>query len=1775
MSKIFISHSSRNNDWAIRVRDWLSENGWNDIFLDLDPQRGLVAGERWKTALQKAAHRCEVVIALVSAEWLASNWCRAELDVARLLNKKIMVCLIGAAGTAVPLDLTDEQWIDLKNDEHGFTRLKRGLNRAGLETASFAFPAGRRPYPGFAPLEEEDAAIYFGRDAQIVRALDKLRGLARAGVERMLVIVGASGAGKSSFLRAGLLPRLKRDDRSWLPLPVVRPERAAISGKFGLVESLHRVIADPAMADQLAGRGLPETKAGIQARIEAGGDAFVTMVQALREAAARPSYQGEDVHLPAAVLIVDQGEELFNDDGRAEACALLDLLSYVTGSDTGILVLVAMRSDALPQLQSNPLLVSVAKDTFTLDVMLEGSYRAVIEGPAKVVDPPLELDPELTDALLEDVAGQDALPLLAFTLANLYDRHRARNKLTLGAYRSAGGLKGIIQATVQRAIAEAVAGKGVPKDKQAQLALVRRAFIPHLARVNAAGQFVRRIAARSDIPVESLAIVDAFAEARLLVRDRRAYDGVEQEIVEVAHEALLREWPELNEALKDEREFLVAKAKLEQDVLDWRNAPAERKTGALLSGNRLARMRELLIGRAQDLSADEKNFITASLDHAARRRKLVQTLVAAAFVITVCLGALATWNWFQAAQQRTNAEQLAQRADRQLKDAQLEQSKFLADLAQKKLAEHDPATAVLLALEALPDAASPSEANRTRPPWPAAEVSLSQALGSMREDALLRGHTDAVAAVAVMADGKRALSGSFDGSARMWDLATGKELRQFKGHGDTVSSVASTADGRRVVTGSADRTARIWDGETGAPAVIIEGHTDVVRSVAISADGRFVVTGSEDHTARIWDATRGTQRAVLTGHDEGVNAVAISPDDRRIATGSSDHTIRIWDAASGKQIAVLSGHDAAVVSLSFSSDGAQIVSGSADGTARLWQREAGTPLAVFSGHGGWVSGVAIMPHRASVVTSSHDGTIRIWAIQSAKEQATFRGHSEAISSMSLSPDGQRIVTGSLDTTVRSWDASGGSASVVLGHASAVTAVQISSDGRLIVSASRDRRIRIWDALHGAAEKTLDGHDDLVSSLAMTADARRIVSGSYDRAAKIWDAGTGAVLHTLGGHGDAVTSVAITPDGGSVLSGSDDAVVRLWNGESGELVKELRGHTGAVRCVAFWQGKGVALTGADDNTVRIWNTATGEVIAVLKGHRGAVTGVAIANASNRIVTASRDGTARVWDAQTFEQLAVFKGHSDSVSSLAIAPNGDQVVTASRDRTAAVWDIHTGAEYVRLRGHSGGLTSVQIDGSGTAVATGAVDQTVRLWRLLPLGQPLVEFAKQAVARCLSPFERRQFFLSPTPPRWCVEKGKWPYDSVGAVVETSRLVGHGKEEQAHTILMALDADVNEAAHSARRSWTEAVTRRARGLIMAGRLAEATAFQTSLLNLDPQLLDEKAPGWNWWRVEKFANQMRDQGDPRGALLQAVGNHLALTPAVVQNDGINAYRNDLATIARPIAILYSQSFDRAQDATECDALAANPFDPMRVGKGVPFDKLDADAVIAVCTGAIAKAGDEARFYYLRARGYDKSAQAADKAEDKDLAVKQSGAMMADLRFAAEHNYPWAFYNLARAYEVGEGVEKDSSKAAALYLEHFNRVVACCAARVIAGLLNTQGLDQDQVRRVAGALLQWAAALGDFVAHRDLADLYLKGTLPPPSGANPAREAYRHFALAGKLVAGLRQVEAAQAAQDETKKAAAKLTANEIVAMTDEIAHWRKEPVTADPPWLRFLSASK
>lgn len=594
MARIFLSHSSSDNDLARAMRDWLVGEGWNDLFLDFDPERGIAAGEKWEKALLDAAGRCEAVLFIVTRNWLASGWCLKEFHLAQKLNKRMFMLLVdGLKVPDLPPELTAEwQLVDLEPGADvstfpvtdgisaeprlirfsnvGLRRLRSGLNKAGLDPQFFAWPPahdpGRPPYRGLKALEADDAGIFFGREAQTVEALDRLRGLRDAAAPRFLAILGASGAGKSSFLRAGLLPRLQRDDRHFCPLPVIRPERAVISGETGLISALVEIFGR-------VSNGISRKQ--VEELINLGPQAVVRILTRLSDVMRIPPLPGEPpARPPSLILSIDQGEELFAGDGTEEANRFLDLLAAISVSpDINLIVIVSIRSDSYERLQTAPQLESVRQETLSLPPMPRGAYETVINGPARRLSTAgrsLAVEPALTQQLLADIesgGGKDALPLLAFTLELLYANHGQDGRLTLSDYTALGGIRGSIEVAVERALAAADADPRIPKDRATRLALMRRAFIPWLAGTDLATNTVRRRVARLlDVPEEARPLVECLIGARLLSSDV-ALDG--SVTVEPAHEALLRQWGTLQGWLEEDFAGMAALAGVQRAARDW------------------------------------------------------------------------------------------------------------------------------------------------------------------------------------------------------------------------------------------------------------------------------------------------------------------------------------------------------------------------------------------------------------------------------------------------------------------------------------------------------------------------------------------------------------------------------------------------------------------------------------------------------------------------------------------------------------------------------------------------------------------------------------------------------------------------------------------------------------------------------------------------------------------------------------------------------------------------------------------------------------------------------------------------------------------------------------------------------------------------------------------------------------------------------------------------------------------------------------------------------
>ena len=1361
MARIFISHSSRDNAAAIALGDWLAAEGWDDFFLDLSAERGIAAGEYWERRLHQEANRCEAVVFLISRAWLESQWCVRELTLANKLNKQVFGVLIDDIPVAdLPADLTATRQVvnlaggrdhriftpELPDGSEGYvlysrgglTRLREGLMRAGLDARYFPWPPDddpdRPPYRGLKALEGEDAGIFYGREAPTIEVLDRLRGLASAAAPRLLAIIGASGAGKSSFLRAGIAPRLKRDDRNFLMLPILRPERAALSGETGLV----RILETAAKS-----YGLRKSRAEIRAAVSAGAETLSVLLAELVAAAGAPD--GDEVEggrAPRMVLAIDQGEELFLAEGQEEANGFLDLIRDLAAApDSALIVIFTIRSDAFERLQTAPALDGLNPQTFSLPPMPRGAYQTVIEGPARRLaesDRKLAIEPALTAALLADIeagGGKDALPLLAFTLERLYVEYGGGGALTLAQYRELGGIRGSIEAAVETALDEAAGDPSIPQDRAARLALLRRALVPWLAGIEPeTGAPRRRVARLSEIPQEARPLVDHLIAVRLLSTDVSPETG--ERTVEPAHEALLRQWGLLQGWLEEDFAALATLEGIRRAARDWAAngedaAWLAHTAGRLEDAEAVARRDDfaglleptdrayLAAARTADDARRNRELEEARKLAEARRRVARRTqigLIAASVLAVAAIGA-AGFAWVA-----------AERAVRN-------ETFGLAALSQAERLQGRPSNALKLALVAWPRAG-----DAARPQLKRTVDVLAAALAEQRQRAILSHDSrvliptftasgdrvvtiaeksvrtfnaetgEAIAVIkwdgaapgdvaAVAPDGSRAVTARKLQPATLWDLATGRQVAALP----PMTAVGFSSDGKRVAGVTGD-TVRIWDAATGTEITHVGGQ-GVFESLAFSPDGKRLLTSGSN--VRVWDAATG---AALVTFGNGLNGpidAAYSPDGTRVVTVDGAKSVRIWDAATGAALAALPATGAAVSRALFFPDGLHLLTTDTAGIARMWDAQSGELQRAFGDVSPNLVMVAISPDGSTLATSQSDTTVTLWDVETGEPVASLRDHVGRVYGMAFSPDGRRLVTGSADDTARIWDARLAQRPRVLAKEQ-VRALAWSSDGARIAAVAGDRTIGVYDVADEAVTPLSFAG---VLTAAFSPDSRRVVTGAADGIVRVRDAASGAEVTTLKGHGAAALSAAFSPDGSRIVTASGDGTARVWDASSGAELAVLRGHGDAVFDAVFSADGKRILTQGRDGTVRLWDAQSGTQTALVATLDDSVTAVTFAPDFRTMVVVSLDRPPGLWDIEHDKRIADL-GNSPAISA-AFSSDGTRVATGGPGGVAAIWDAANGTRRTSLGGHRGLVNAVAFSPDGTRIVTGGDDGTVRVW------------------------------------------------------------------------------------------------------------------------------------------------------------------------------------------------------------------------------------------------------------------------------------------------------------------------------------------------------------------------------------------------------------------------------------------------------------------------------
>jgi WD40 repeat protein len=1315
------------------------------VWFDKDDLR---AGEPWQSQLEEAIGKSQAFAVYVGSRGVV-NWVDAEvrLGLSRAITEpdyRFVPILAGAAPGpgALPGFARQFQGVsDVEARPEQFDRLMQAV-LGGAEAGQLQLET--EPFFGLRAIDESRSHLFFGREME-TEALVAL-------VHRtpLVLVTGDSGSGKSSLVRAGLVPRFRGgslalldggrpEDTIW-HVVTTRPRNHPFRQLGDAVDE-----AAKGLALSLADRGTLHDWA-------ASGE-----LDKVRRAL-RCDLPPERVRV---LLVVDQFEELLTITPSDLRAPFIDLLLELSDPTEGRhRVVLTMRHDyanlcnAYERLKTR-LDIDDRRARFLLGRMSDEGLRRIVTEPLRLAAIEAADREALAGEVLRDVGERPGdLALVQMALTETWRARDQHGGDLLRAYGDVGRVEGALAQAAEHVRTMLLDAK------QRELL---DSILLRLVRLGDTGGATRRVAARGEFDDAHWPLIQKLASEEgkrlLLLRG-----GAERPAVEIAHEALVTAWPYFQNLLQETADDKRVLDALIPRAQTWAVESANRERDKRpATGADLELFAALANRRATWLSGDERRFVEASVnaEQARQRRErwYLRSAIAASLVfLIVAIGTI----WFfleaqkqarvaeaqtrMAAEQTHIAEQQKSVAEEQTRvareRAQVATSRELAARATDSLAL-DAELGLLLALEAI-----------DRAPTVEAEVALHRALDADRLRVRLAGdHSGPVAHAVFSPDGTRVFM-SADGVS-VWDSSTGKALITVKLPAYSAGPLAVSPDGTKLVTAGRE----VWDSKTGAEIARMTGPHLGISDMAVSPDGKLLAT-AENLDVRLWDTATWTERATLRGHTNGVERVAFNPSGTKLATASHDATAKLWDVASGEVLATLEGHDGGIWDLAFNPAGTRVVTASQDGTARIWDASTGQALAILRGHPDAVWDAAFNAAGTIIATANADGTARLWDADSGREIRTLANHKGEVRRVAFSPDDRTLATAGADGTARLRDvATGIELATLTGHTARVWNLAFDPTGTILATASDDGTARLWNVAVGEELVTLgDGSDELgfvafsadatrlvtagkaavklwktdtwteVATLAggsgainkgiaaprvaLSPDGRRLVTGSVDGMARVWDAVTGELLASLSGHTDTIWGVAFSPDGRHFVTGSFDRTARLWNVETATELATLTGHNGRIGPVAFSPDGRWLATGSDNVTVRIWDARTGGEQQVLYAHQFTTFSLAFSPNSTLLATAGQDGAA-LWKVDTGEQVVSLAGHRGYVWDMAFSPDGKFLATASADGTVKLWAVPTGEERATLRGHTDYVQHVAFSPDGLRLATASADATVRLW------------------------------------------------------------------------------------------------------------------------------------------------------------------------------------------------------------------------------------------------------------------------------------------------------------------------------------------------------------------------------------------------------------------------------------------------------------------------------
>ena len=1191
------------------------------------------------------------------------------------------------------------------------------------------------PWPGLASFGEGDAAYFHGRDTEIA---DLVRLVRR---EKLTVLFGQSGLGKTSLLGAGLYPLLRKE--GFVPFTV----RIDFSGN------------GPLPQDQVFQGLLAECqRRGVEAPARVGGESLWEYFHRTDA-----DFWNEKNRPVTPVLAFDQFEEAFTLGLRDEPARLR---SRAFLAQLGDLIENRPPADVKKALDANPALVERFDfDSSRLKVILSfrEDFLAHIEGLKQQI-------PSLTynRYRLKPMQGEQAREVIVDGGGDLVDEAVAARIIGIAAGRAADGAPpdpseyGDLH--IDPALLSVICSELNVRRQRAGQARITADLISGAEHAILA-DFYERCVAGLDKGVR------VFIEDKLLTakgfRDSYAFDdallepGVTQEALdELVTRRLLR---------GDER-FGVRRLELTHDVL-----------------TRVVRdSRDSRQAREAEVAAKAREQVAAAKQ---RRQRVFSLLLALGFVTVLAaawgakslrdqaraaeVAALAADDKAKIAQNLAVAVTAKAKEDRQRADEALAQAKDAesragqaqqkADLAEQRalgLRHEGDSIQLLLQAKRLQDTQYKLslllavEAYRLAPTLDARAGLMQLFLGQPRLDGVLGGD-EPLYSVRLSPDGALLAAGSGDGKVLLWDARTRQPRPALAGHAKAVFDVAFSSDGRLLASASADTTVIVWDPASGQKLSEIAGDGSAVSHVAFSPDGKVLVAATQRGRIGLWDPRTGQALQPLEGEvavpPDGARAVAISPDGRAIAispdgrvvaaAGANDKTVLLWDLASRRLLSRLTGHSDKVYAVAFSADSKKLATAGGDKKVMLWDvatRERLGPA--LEGHANRVDGLAFSDDGKVLASASEDRTVIVWDVDGGRLLSRLEAHQRPVSGVAFSRQGRVLASASVDSKLILWDLDAGSGperllaepGPLLGRAhrqpAPVWGLAFSADGKTLASASQDGKLGLWDVAGGKPLQPLPGHCEVVNAqercskvnaVAFSPKGRLLASASDDKMVLLWDAHTRKALARLEGHDDNVLGVAFSPDGTRLASASRDGTVILWDAVTHQRRAPPldAGHKEAWAVAFHPDGRTLAVA-HEDGAVVLWDVAHGrnsvKLRATLKGHDKRVLSLAYSPDGQRLATASADGRVALWDAASGRRLAWLEHHTAAVRSLAFSADGKVLASTGADRAVALWGVDLRKLLVSLQGHQNVVRAVAFSPDGKRLVSAGDDQSLVLWK-----------------------------------------------------------------------------------------------------------------------------------------------------------------------------------------------------------------------------------------------------------------------------------------------------------------------------------------------------------------------------------------------------------------------------------------------------------------------------